>query len=62
MKEITITPKQIAECINNLLDENDHLQQRIYKAINHIENYFEEFSGHFEYDELLKILKGDPHV
>ena len=68
-KEITISPRQIAQAVDNLLDEKEQLQQRIDKAIEYIENntyddsldgdgsrlMFEKANG----KELLEILKGE---
>lgn len=74
-KEITISPRQIAQAVDNLLDEKIKLQQRIEKAIeithkllmNSADNRIiakEEEMDYFDWldrtlEEQLKILKGE---
>jgi hypothetical protein len=66
-KEIRISPSQIAQAVDNLLDEKIKLQQRIEKAIKYIENkeidtlHFnsKDFLDTSIAGELLEILKGE---
>ena len=64
-KEITISPRQIAQAVENLLDEKEELQQRIEKSIEYIEENklngykISEMLCGSEVVKLLEILKGE---
>lgn len=66
-KEITISPRQIAQAIDNLLDEKEQLQRRVDKAIEYINDLSLDFYdyecnqlivGKYMINDLLEILKG----
>ena len=64
-KEIQISPRQIAQAVDNLLDEKIKLQQRIDKAVEYINDnrradlVFKLHLNEEEVDKLLEILKGE---
>jgi hypothetical protein len=59
-KEIQISPRQIAQAVDNLLDEKIKLQQRIEKAIKYIEENQKEYGSLLDNEKIiLGILKGE---
>ena len=70
MKEVKITPQGIKQAIDDLLNENEMLQDKIYKleeridkAIEYIREYRNGWNNWFEFTiedklNLLNILKG----
>lgn len=53
-----ITPKEIYQAVNDLLEEKEQLQQRIDKAIKYIDEYRFDLELPSRQEELLEILGG----
>ena len=59
-KEITITPENIRQAVEDLLDEKIELQSRIDKAINFVKTEYNTYPSAEEWRKaLLKILDAD---
>lgn len=61
-EEIKISPRQIAKAINDLLEENEQLKERIDKASDNLKRNY--WINEYEHNDdvinmTLKILKGD---
>ena len=62
MKEIKITSNGIKQAIDDLVDENERLQDKVYKLediIKEVREYIESYMPNYDFDKtnLIKLLE-----